>query len=211
MEVTNVVHICSSILSTVTSAGTIILHVTGGFGVRLDNRLADWDDDGGTGVLDYRERLQDCGYRVLQQFVDPSSSPIATIQNKCIWALDSDGNLILSNPTLPYTYKYDACVSATSSGRAWAQVGIHETVQTAINNGGKWAIVRGCIGSATGKLSLDAGGRKKCTVVRRPVLDIPGQWQEYQSWWLLPDTAQDWGYLGNSADGLPSNGDADDA
>ncbi|RYP26230.1 hypothetical protein DL768_011795 [Monosporascus sp. mg162] len=66
-----------------------------------------------------------------------SSSPVATIENKSIWALDSDGNLILANPIPPYTYKYYACVSTLSSGSVWAQVSMQITVQTAINNGGK--------------------------------------------------------------------------
>ncbi|RYP25429.1 hypothetical protein DL767_008401 [Monosporascus sp. MG133] len=140
-----------------------------------------------------------------------SSSPVATIQNKYIWALDGDGNLILANPIPPYTYKYYAYISTSSSGSAWAQVGIQNTVQTALNNGRKWANVKGCTDSATGKLPLDAGSRKN-TVVRRPALDVPGQWRGYQSWRRLPDTAQDLGCLSNSADGLPSvKGDADDA
>ncbi|RYP65673.1 hypothetical protein DL769_006252 [Monosporascus sp. CRB-8-3] len=80
--------------------------------------------------------------------------------NKCIWAPDSDGNLILANLIPPYTYKYYAYVLTSLSGSVWAQVGIQKTVQTAINNRSKWVIAKGCIDLATGELSLDAGGRK---------------------------------------------------
>ncbi|RYP00496.1 hypothetical protein DL764_006488 [Monosporascus ibericus] len=89
-----------------------------------------------------------------------SSFPVARIQNKYIWVLDSDGNLILANAIPPNTYKYYVYASTSSSGGVWAQVSIQETAQTTINNEGKWPNVKGWINSATGELSFDASGRK---------------------------------------------------
>lgn len=82
------------------------------------------------------------------------------IQNKYIWALDSDSNLVLANPVPPYTFSYMAYVSTTTAGSVWPQVAIKATVISMVNNGAGVALIKGCIDPVTGELTLNAGGRE---------------------------------------------------
>jgi len=89
-----------------------------------------------------------------------SSSTSPTVQNKYIWALDSDSNLVLANAVPPYSYVYMAYISTATTGSNWPQVNTKAAVMSSINNGAKIAIVKGCIDSVTGELTLNAGGRE---------------------------------------------------
>jgi hypothetical protein len=88
-----------------------------------------------------------------------STSGSASIQNKYIWALDSDGYLGLAYNIPPYTYKYSAYMSTASSGSNWPQLNTAQAVNAAVSNGGAVTKIRGCVNSLTGELTLDAAGR----------------------------------------------------
>ncbi|KAK1833516.1 hypothetical protein QBC39DRAFT_346218 [Podospora conica] len=88
-----------------------------------------------------------------------SASTAASVQNKFIWALDSQGYLNLAYNVPPYTYKYYAYMSTSSSGSNWPQVNTEASVRASVNAGAA-TMIKGCVDSITGELHLDAAGRK---------------------------------------------------
>jgi hypothetical protein len=87
------------------------------------------------------------------------TSGAAAIQNRYIWALDSDGYLGLAYNIPPYTTKYTAYMSTASPGSNWPQVNTAQAVNAQVANGAPTTKIRGCVNSVTGELTLDAAGR----------------------------------------------------
>ncbi|GAB1314511.1 hypothetical protein MFIFM68171_04721 [Madurella fahalii] len=89
-----------------------------------------------------------------------TSSTSASVRNKYVWGVDSEGYLKVANPIPPYSYEYVAYFTTTMSGSRWLQVNTRQSVENAIANGGSISKVKACADSVTGELMLDAAGRK---------------------------------------------------
>ncbi|KAL2129755.1 hypothetical protein VTI74DRAFT_7345 [Chaetomium olivicolor] len=88
------------------------------------------------------------------------SSTSASIQNKYILTIDSQGRVLLANAIPPYSYKYAMYVSRTTTGSLWPQISPITSVQAAIVNGAQMDRVYGAVDPATNRLYLNAAGRK---------------------------------------------------
>jgi hypothetical protein len=88
-----------------------------------------------------------------------STSTSAAVQNKFIWALDSNGYLGLAYNVPPYSYKYAVYMSTGTPGSNWPQIGTQASVDSSVNNGAPVTKIKGCVNSVTGELTLEAAGR----------------------------------------------------
>jgi hypothetical protein len=88
-----------------------------------------------------------------------STSTSPSVQNKYIWALDSQSRLYLAYNVPPYTYTYYAYMVNSGSGSNWPQVGTQSSVASQIAAGGLVSYITGCVNSLTGQLELNAAGR----------------------------------------------------
>jgi hypothetical protein len=88
-----------------------------------------------------------------------SASTAASIQNKYIWALDSQSRLYLAYNVPPYNHVYYAYMSTASGGSNWPQVNTQSAVAAQIAAGAAISYVTGCVNSLTGQLELNAAGR----------------------------------------------------
>ena len=83
----------------------------------------------------------------------------AGIQNKYIWALDANNNLVLANAVPPFPWQYMAYVYYNTPNSVFPQIFQASWVLNSINAGQSIATVKGCIDPVTGKLTLNAAGR----------------------------------------------------
>ncbi|KAK3317545.1 hypothetical protein B0T19DRAFT_479607 [Cercophora scortea] len=88
-----------------------------------------------------------------------SASTSASVQNKYIFALDSQGRLYLAYNLPPYTYVYYVYVSTSTTGSLWPQINTQASVASSIANGGKVAYVSGCVDPVSKELTLNAADR----------------------------------------------------